>query len=139
MSRADWIGVSLVLVAVLVYCVVRTATNGPYRFRSYRVLAAAATEDIDLATLRFAKVTSLRIRAGSGNAKDLVLGSAPASGFIGPFGWGASTVRLRPGGEFKAEGIAGWAVNQEANLLHVSNSAPERAVTYDIDIVGVRR
>lgn len=117
-----------------------------------RSLTTGASEDLDLAgvltdpfgaTITFARVKGLYVKAADANTTNLTVGANVASSWatlFGPTGASGGTVTLRPGGLFVAVcGVAdatGWVVTATtADLLHVVNAAGATA-SYDIVIVG---
>ena len=111
-------------------------------------LAASANVDIDLAgslsdalgaSLTFARVKGIFVRAASGNTNNVVLGGAAATQFVGPFGAATHTMHVKPGGFLAniAPDATGWTVGAGASdLLRVANSGAGSTVTYDIMIIG---
>ena len=72
-----------------------------------RTLAASASEDLDLAatltdpfgaTITFARIKALLIRAASGNANNVVVGGAAENGWTTWAGDATDKVIVRPGG-----------------------------------------
>ena len=116
-------------------------------FSDSRVLAASASESLDLAggltsalgaTLTFATVKAILIRAKSTNANNVVIGPAASNGFLGPFADASDRVAIKPGGYFSvAAPGTGWTVTAgTGDLLSVANSGSGTEVGYDIIIVG---
>jgi len=117
-------------------------------FSDQRTLTASATEDLDLAgslvdalgaTITFARIKALIIRAASGNTNNVVIGAAGANPWTGPLGGTTPTITLRPGGLvcLIAPDATAWAVTAgTGDLLKVANSAGSTSVTYDIVIIG---
>lgn len=117
-----------------------------------RSLATGASEDLDLAgvltdpfgaTITFARVKGLYIKAADANTTNLTVGANVTSAWgtlFGPTGASGGTVTLRPGGLFVAvcgaADATAWAVTATSgDLLHVVNAAGATA-SYDIVIVG---
>lgn len=114
-------------------------------------LTASANVDLDLAggvtdangaTITFAKVKTLLVKAADGNTNNVIVGGAPSNGWVGPFGAATHTVTVRPG-ETKllaccGEGdLNGYAVTAgTGDLLRIANSGAGTSVSYDIVIVG---
>lgn len=118
-------------------------------FSDRRTLAVSGTEDLDLAgslvgpygaTLTFAKIKGLYIRAADANTNNVVVGNAAANGWATLLS-ATGTVTLRPGAAFLAMAgsadATGYAVTAAtADLLHVANSGAGTSVTYDVVIIG---
>lgn len=123
-------------------------------FSDTRTLSASATENLDLAgslvdafgaTITFARVKALLIRAATGNTNNVVVGANVAANawgtLFGPTGASGGTVTVRPGA-FIAVGCGaadatGWAVTAgTGDLLVVTNSAGGTSVTYDVVVIG---
>lgn len=113
--------------------------------KSYTI-AASGTQDIDLAgalvnqiggAAVFAKVKAILIRARDGNTNNVIVGNG-TNPFVGPFGAGAHTVAVPPGGRFSISAPkAGWAVTGgSADVLKLANSAGGTSVTVDVVIIG---
>lgn len=114
-----------------------------------RTLTASSTEDLDLAgvlldpfgaTITFAKIKALLIRAAAGNTNNVVVGGASATQWSTLLGT-TGTVILRPGAVLLvAAGSAdatGYTVTAATgDLFKVANSSSGSSVTYDIAIVG---
>lgn len=116
-------------------------------FSDTRSVALSSNEDLDLAavltsalgaTLTFATVKAIMIRAKATNSNNVVVGPAASNGFAGPFGDASDRVAIKPGGMFlvTAPGT-GWTVTAgTGDLLNVANSGAGTAVEYDVVIVG---
>lgn len=118
-------------------------------FSDRRTLAASATEDLDLAgvltdafgaTLTFARIKALLVRASSGNTNSVVLGAASSNPWATLLN-GTGTLTLRPGASVLLSAGVGdataYAVTAATgDLLKVANSAGGSAVTYEIAIIG---
>lgn len=113
-----------------------------------RTLAASAAEDLDLAgvltdpvtgaTLTFARVKAILVRASSANTNNVVIGNT-TNGVVAWFGAATHTISVRPGGFvcIAATDATAYAVTAgTADLLHVANSSSGTSVTYDIVIIG---
>jgi len=117
-------------------------------FVDQRTVNASANDDIDLAgslsdnlgsTLSFAKIKAIRIRADAANPGDLLVGAAPANGFVSPFNAAADRIRVPPGGRIELVNPTanGWAVTAAtADLLRVTNSSGGGSAVYKIEILG---
>ena len=111
-------------------------------------LAASGNVDIDLAgsltdalgaSLTFARVKALFLRAAAGNTNNVVIGGAASNQFVGPFGAAAHTFAVKPGGfvGWVAPDATGWAVTAgTGDLLRIANSGAGTSVTYDVVIIG---
>lgn len=117
-------------------------------FSDTRTLTASSTEDLDLAgvltnafgaTVTFARVKAILVKAASGNTNNVVVGAAAATQFVGFFGAATHTVAVQPGGAFLivTPSAAGWPVTAgSTDFLRVANSSSGTSVTYDIVILG---
>lgn len=117
-------------------------------FTDRRTIAASGNDDLDLAgalvdafgaTLTFARIKAIVIKAAAGNTNTVVVGNAAATQFVGPFGAAAHTLAIKPGGFFviAAPDAAGWAVTAgSADLFRIANGGAGTEVTYDIAILG---
>lgn len=113
-----------------------------------RTLAASASETLDLAgslvgafgaTLTFARVKGLIVRAADGNVNDVVIGGAAANGWASAFGDPTDKIKLRPGGllVLLAPGATAYPVTAATgDLLQVANSGAGTSVTYDVIVIG---
>lgn len=112
-----------------------------------RTLAASATENLDLAgvlsgafgaTLTFAEIVAIIVRAADGNTNNVEVGGAASNAFATPFGDASDVVVIPPGGAMMLLAPnTGWAVTASTgDLLKIANSAGGTGVTYDILIVG---
>jgi hypothetical protein len=115
-------------------------------FSSERVLAASASENLDLngtmndplgQVVNFLHVKGIEIEADAGNTNNVIIGGTAANAFVGPFGGAANTWSLAPGDRIVAYSAAGWPVTPAtADLLKVANSAAGTSVKYRITIIG---
>lgn len=112
-----------------------------------RVIAASANDDLDLSgaltgvfgvLLAFTAVRAIVIKAAAANINNLIIGGAPANGFLGPFGAAAHTIVLRPGEEFVISNRnAGWpVVAGTGDILRIANGGAGSSVSYQIAIIG---
>lgn len=113
-----------------------------------RTIAASGNDDIDLngvlvdgigQTLSLLRVRALVIRAAAANTNNLVVGPAPANGFVTPWGAATHSNTVRPGGLLLlvAPDATGFAVTAAtADLLRITNGAAGSTVNYDIAILG---
>jgi hypothetical protein len=119
-------------------------------FHDTRVLAASATEDIDLAgvlvdalggSLTFARIKGLVIAAAAGNTNNVIVGGASATQFVSWVGAATHTVTVRPGAVLALFAGAADAVGYvtaagSTDLLKIANSSSGTSVTYDIVLLG---
>lgn len=110
-------------------------------------IAASGTLSIDLSgaltdahgnALVFTAIKEIAIVADPTNTNDIIIGNG-TNPFLGPFGAGAHTVTVGPGGRFNVcnYSAAGWAVTAAtADILKLANSSSGTAVTGTIVIVG---
>lgn len=117
-------------------------------YMNTNTLAASASEDVDLAgsltdalgaSLTFARVKALFLRASSDNTNNVVLGGAASNQFVGPFGAATDTFAVKPGGfvGWVAPDADGWPVTAgTGDLLRIANSGAGSTVTYDVVIIG---
>ncbi|MEV6105703.1 hypothetical protein AB0M28_13445 [Streptomyces sp. NPDC051940] len=117
-------------------------------FTDRRTLAASASEDLDLAavlldafgaTLTFARIKGLIVKADSANINNVIVGGAAANGFVSWAGGATHTVTVRPGGVLAlwAPDAVAYAVTAgTADLLKVANGGAGSGVTYDIILIG---
>jgi hypothetical protein len=106
----------------------------------------SGNDDIDLngvlvdafgTTLNFTRVGLLYVRADSANVGNVLVGPAPANGFVTPWNAAADRSIVRPGGylilsAFDATGFAVAAGT--GDILRIAPSSG--SVTYDIIIIG---
>lgn len=116
-------------------------------FTDQRTIAASGTEDLDLAggltdafgaTLTFAKIKTIMIKADPGNTNNVTVKPATTNGFLGPFNAAADTLSIPPAGSVLLQAPAsGWVVTADTgDLLTIANSSSGTGVTYDIILVG---
>lgn len=116
-------------------------------FTDTRTLGSGATENLDLAgsltdalgaTLTFAVVKAIEIRASSSNTNNVEVGGAATMGFVGWFKSVTDIIVIPPGGQFCiAHPGAGWTVTAgTGDLLKIANSSTGSSVVYSIKIVG---
>ena len=126
-----------------------TAANQADRiFHDTRTLSASGTENLDLAgvltdptgaTITFAKIKLLLIKAAAANTNDVVVGGHASAAFVNWVSDATDKVVVRPGGGLClwAPGAAGYAVTATtADMLTVANSGAGTGVTYDVVIIG---
>jgi hypothetical protein len=124
------------------------ANQADRMYAATRTLALSTGEDLDLAgtltdsfgaTITFARIKAMIIRAAVGNTNNVVVGNAASNGFISWCGGAAHTVTVRPGGTFAliAPDVTAYAVTPStADLLHVLNGGAGTSVTYDVVLIG---
>lgn len=116
-------------------------------FADSRTLTASSTENLDLAgslasphgaTLTFATVKAIYIKAAAANTNNVVVGGAGSNTFVGPFSDSSDKIAVRPGGVLMISATeTGWTVTASTgDILLVANSSSGTSVTYDIIIVG---
>ncbi len=111
-----------------------------------RELAASATESLDLAggvtdsfgaTVSFARVTTIIVRAAAANTNAVIVGGASSNAFVGPFGASAHTVAVSPGAAIALHNPAGWTVTAgTGDLLRLANGGSGTPVLFDIVVIG---
>lgn len=118
-------------------------------FTDTRILAASATEDLDLAgvlvnafgaTITFDKIKALIIKADAANTNDVLVGGAASAQASAFFGDVTDVVKVKPGGMLAlvAPDANGYDVTATtADLLKIANSAGSTAVGYTIILIGV--
>ena len=117
-------------------------------FTDQRILAASATENLDLAgvltdaygaTITFARIKAILIGAASGNTNNVVVGGHATAAFINWVSDATDKIVIRPGGLFvlAATDATAYAVTAgTADMLTVANSGAGTSVTYEIVLVG---
>ncbi|MFZ5745273.1 MAG: hypothetical protein ACOY7T_12425 [Pseudomonadota bacterium] len=88
--------------------------------------------------LNFTALKAILLIADSTNTNNVVLGNG-TNPFVGPFGAGANTLTVEPGGTvlLATRSAAGWAVAAgSADVLKLANSGGGSAVTGTIVLVG---
>lgn len=115
-------------------------------FSDQRTLTASATEDLDLAgvltdllgaTITFAKIKAILIKASPANTNDVIVGGG-TNGWFGCFSDLSDKIVIKPGGFFLwAAPVSGVAVTAgTVDILKVANSAGSTSVVFDIIIIG---
>lgn len=119
-------------------------------FSDTRTLAASATENLDLAgslvdafgaTITFAKIKAIVVKAADANTNNVVVGGDVTNTFFGIFADETDALSLRPGACFalfcgEADAAGYPVVAATGDLLKITNSAGGTSVTYDIIIIG---
>lgn len=119
-------------------------------FHDRRVLAASASESLDLAggltdafgaAITFARVKAILVVAAAANVNNVVVGGAGSNAWATPFADATDKAVLRPGmqwliaaGEEDATGLGVTAAT--GDLLQVANSGAGTPITYDIVLIG---
>jgi|SRR5579884_2966056 len=115
-------------------------------FSSERVLAASASENLDLAgaltdplgnILNFGHVKAIEIEADAGNTNAVIIGATAANAFLAGFGAAGNSWTLGPGDRLVAYSKTGWAVVPgTGDLLKVANAGAGTSVKYRITAIG---
>jgi hypothetical protein len=139
--------------APLNYQVSKALTNGTganqanAMFSDQREIAASGNDDLDLAgtltdafgaTVTFARVKLLLIKAADTNQNNLVVGGASSTFTSWVTGTNAAVV-VRPGGllVLSAADATAYAVTAtSADVLRLSNSGAGSSISYDIVVIG---
>jgi hypothetical protein len=116
-------------------------------FTDQRTIAASGNDDLDLvgsltdafgATVTFAKVKGLIVRAADSNVNNVVVGGASSTFSTWVTGTNPA-VLVRPGGvlALMAADATAYAVTAtSADVLRISNSSSGSDVVYDIVVIG---
>ncbi len=115
-------------------------------FTDRRTLGASATEDLDLAgvlvdafgaTITFAKIKAIIVKAADANTNDVQV-TRPAANGVVLFLAASDGLNVKPGGAFVwvAPGTGVTVTGGTGDLLTITNSAGTTAVTYDVVIIG---
>jgi hypothetical protein len=114
----------------------------------HRTLAASTSESLDLAgslvdafgaTITFARIRGIIVKAASANTNNVLVGGAASNGFLNWVSDQTDVVVVRPGGLFVsiAPDTTAYAVTAATgDLLKVANSSSGTSVTYDIFLIG---
>lgn len=118
-------------------------------FADTRTIAASGSENLDLAggltdafgaTMTFAEIVAIYVRAADGNTNDVVVGGAGSNTFVGPFSDASDKIKVKPGGVLLVAGPnaagLGAVTPSTGDILLIANSGGTTGVTYDIIIVG---
>lgn len=113
-----------------------------------RTLTASSSENLDLAggltdpygaTITFARIRLMLVRADGGNTNNVIVGGAASNPWATWAGGTAPTVTVPPGGCFviAAPGTTGFTVTAATgDILKVLNSGAGTSVTYTIVLLG---
>ena len=139
--------------APLSYVVTKALTNGTGAnqadrvFSDQRTIAASSNDDLDLAgtltdafgaTVTFARVKLLLIKAADTNVNNVVVGGASSTFATWVTGTSPAVV-VRPGGTLllAASDATAYAVTAtSADVLRISNSGAGSSVVYDVVVIG---
>ena len=117
-------------------------------FSDTRTLTASATETLDLAgvltnafgaTVSFARVKGIYVKAAAGNTNNVLLGGNGVNDFVNWVGNASDILVIRPGGALllMAPDATGYVVTATTgDLLKVANSSGGTEVSYDVIIIG---
>lgn len=123
------------------------ANQSDLLFSDRRTIAASGSENLDLAgvlssafgaTLTFARIKAILVKAASGNTNNVNV-TRPASNGVPLFLAASDGIAVQPGGAFLwvAPSAAGVVVTAgTGDILTVANSGGGTGVTYDIVILG---
>ncbi len=117
-------------------------------FSDERTLAASGTENLDLAgvltdafgaSLTFARIKGLMIKAAVANTNNVVVGGHATAAFVNWVSDATDKIIVRPGGVFclyAPDAIAYVVTATTADMLTIANSGAGTSVTYKIAIIG---
>lgn len=119
-------------------------------FQGSGTIAASGNVDIDLAgvltdvfgaTITFARIKGLIVRANPANTNNLVVGGAAATQFASWVGAAANTVIVRPGATLAlfagaADLTAYVTAAGSSDLLRLANSGAGSTVAYELILIG---
>lgn len=119
-------------------------------FSDTRTVNASSNDDLDLAgsltdangaTLTFARIKALIVKASASNSNNVLVGGDATNTFLTYVVTEGDAIVLRPGAELAlfagSADATGYAVTAgTGDLLRISNSGAGTSVTYDIVIVG---
>lgn len=113
-----------------------------------RTLAASTTEDLDLAgaltdgtgaTLTFARVKVIAVKAATANTNNVLVGGAAATQFVGWVSDATDKVVVRPGGLlllYAPDATAYPLTGGASDFLRIGNSGAGTGVDYSIVLIG---
>lgn len=115
-------------------------------FTDQRTLALSATEDLDLAavlidafgaSITFAKIKAIIVKAAAGNTNDVVV-TRPAANGVPLFLAAADGIAVKPGGAFVwcCPGTGITVTPATGDLLTITNGGAGTPVTYDVIVIG---
>lgn len=118
-------------------------------YAATRTITASSNDDLDLAgvlvdalgaTITFARVKALVIRAAATNVNNLILGGSASNPVTTILGGTTPTLTIRPGGGlclFSGTDATGYVITAStADILRLTNGGAGSSVTYDIVIIG---
>lgn len=112
-----------------------------------RTIAASGSDDLDLAgsltdafgaTITFATIKALYVKAAAANTNSVVVGGDASAAWDTMLG-DSGTITLKPGAVLLVACTAAdpWAVTAtSADILQIANSSSGSSVTYDICVIG---
>ena len=124
-----------------------SANNADLIFMDTRTIAASSSENLDMAgslvdplgaTLTFATIKAIYVKASSGNTNNVVVGGAGSNTLLGIFSDATDKIIVKPGGVFMwvAPATGAPVTASTGDILLVANSGSGTPVTYDIVIIG---
>lgn len=118
-------------------------------FAATRTITASSNDDLDLAgvltdalgaTITFARVKALIVRAAATNVNNLIIGGGASNPVTTILGGTTPTLTIRPGGAlflFSGSDATGYVITAAtADILRLTNGGAGSSVTYDIVIIG---
>lgn len=119
-------------------------------FHDRRTIAASGSDSLDLAgglsdplgaSLTFARLKLLLIRAAITNTNQVLVGGAVSNAFTSPFGDATDKIKIPPGGTLllaagQADATGYTVTASTGDLLLLANSGAGSSVTYDIVLIG---
>lgn len=117
-------------------------------FSDTRVINASSNDDLDLAgvltdafgaTITFARIKAIYVKAAAGNTNNVVVGGAASAQLANVFGDVSDKIVVRPGGFLllAAPDVTAYAVTATtADILRIANSSSGTSVSYDIVLLG---
>ena len=123
-----------------------TVGNADLLWSDRRSINASSNEDLDFAgsltsafgaTLTFARIKAIMVKAASTNANNVVI-TRPASNGVPLFSAASDAISVLPGGLFLwvAPGAGVTVTASTGDLINISNSGSGTAVSYEIVVVG---
>lgn len=117
-------------------------------FADTRTITASSNDDIDLAgvlvdalgaTITFARIKAIVVRASAGNTNNLVMGGGATNPVVTILTGTTPALTIRPGGSFVliAPDAVGYVITAAtADILRFTNGGAGSSVTYDLIIIG---
>ena len=123
-----------------------TVGNADLLWSDRRSINASSNEDLDFAgsltgafgaTLTFARIKAVMVKAASTNTNNVVI-TRPASNGVPLFAAASDAISVLPGGLFLwvAPGAGVTVTASTGDLINVSNSGAGSAVSYEIVVIG---